>query len=130
MSMILSLFIPHPVNIYIAVNTFIKYIHEGAESIGLIQSINTDHRVVTLRRFMSWVELLDYVGDDVFANISVWPDYVRSYPLYLCDTDVTMAIPVECIQGIAFVFYINDPILDAIQGMENTYQVTSQFASD
>ncbi len=50
--------------------------------------------------------------------------------IYLCDTDVTMVIPVECIQGITFVFYINDPILDAIQGMVNTYQVTSQFASD
>ncbi len=80
------------------------YIREGAESIGLIESINTGHHIVTLRRFMSWVELLDYIGDDVFANIFVWPDYVCSYPLYLCDTDVTMAIPVECIQGIAFVF--------------------------
>jgi hypothetical protein len=124
-----SLFLPHPANIYITTNTFVKFSNEGVDSVGLIVSISTDHGMVTLRRFMCWAELTNYVGNDAFANISFWPDFIRTSPSYLCATDVIATVPLERILGIVFVFYVNDPILDAIQGMGSMYQVSSEYIS-
>jgi hypothetical protein len=79
---------------------------------------------------MSWSELLTYVGDEMVTNMTLWPDYVHVSPKYLCDTDVSIVLPFERIQGIAFVFHISDPIINSIQGMGYTYQVSSQFRSN
>lgn len=127
---LLSLFIPNPVNIYISENTFIRFSNHGRESIGLITGINVEQEVLTLRHFMSWAELLAYVGDEVLANMSFWPDNTNITPKYLCDTDVAIVLPFEQIVGIAFVFHATDPIVNTIQGMGYTYQVTSQFLSN
>jgi hypothetical protein len=130
MPSLLSLFIPNPVNIYISENTFIQFCNHGRESIGLITGINVEREVLTLRHFMSWAELLAYVGNGVLANMSFWPDNTNITPKHLCDTDIAIVLPFEQIEGIAFVFHVTDPIVNMIQGMGYACQVTSQFLSD
>jgi hypothetical protein len=51
-------------------------------------------------------------------------------PKYLCDTDVAIVLPFKSIQSIVFIFHVSEPIIDSIQGMGYTYQVSSQFCSD
>lgn len=115
------LFFPHPVNIYITTNTFVKFSNKGIDSVGLIASISADHGVITLHRFMCWKELTNYIGHDVFANISFWTDFICTSSSYLCTADVMATVPLERILGIVLVFYVNDPFLDAIQGMDNNF---------
>jgi hypothetical protein len=96
-----------------------------AEGIGLIVGINANQRIVSLYCFMSWVQLCQHVGHDVMDNlgISFWlMDCIVNQP-FLCDMDAVVAIPVESIQRPAFVFHVNNPILELVQGMKDIYQV-------
>jgi hypothetical protein len=111
-------------------NTFIRFIDpnaDGEERIGFIVSIDNNNTTVTIRRFFSLLQLKHHVGANRFRDISLWPFNMHSHPFYLSDTDVTVVIPIHLVQGIAFVFYINDPILDKVQGMANTFVVSSFF---
>jgi hypothetical protein len=111
---------------------FVRYTsHQAAEGIGLIVGINANQRIVSLRCFMSWVQLCQHVGHDILDNlgISFWPMDHFVNPPFLCDTDAVIAIPVESIQGPAFVFHVSDPILDLVQGMKDTYQVSSVYST-
>lgn len=122
-----SIFIPHPVNIYITEHTFVKYDSGDGIGVGLIMSIDGSNGVAKLRRFLSWAELIIYIGEEMFNGLSFWPDYNNVSPLHLCDTDISVVIPFEKVIGLAFVFHVTDPILDCIQGIKYTYQVSSVF---
>ncbi len=109
---------------------FIRYLdQQGAEGFGLIVEISADHLAITVRRFMSWLQLSQHVGQDIITNMTFWPIDLRSHPAFLCDTDLTVVIQVAAIRGLAFVFYADDPVLPSVQGMRDMYQVTSHFSS-
>ncbi len=69
------------------------------------------------------------VGDRIIPNISCWPLNIQNNPLFLCDTDVTADVSIQRVRGLAFVFYFDDPFVQHIQGMANTYLVSSFFNS-
>jgi hypothetical protein len=71
---VVSLFIPNPVNISITQNTFIKYAGSlSHEEVGLIQSIDVHSSTVTVRRFLGWAQLLATIGTAMIENITFWP---------------------------------------------------------
>ncbi len=126
---VVSLFIPNPVNISITQNTFIKYAGSlSHEEVGLIQSIDVHSSTVTVRRFLGWAQLLATIGTAMIENITFWPlDPSHSY---LCDSDLYEKIRISAIQGIAFVFYYTEHILEQLDGLANVYVVTSTFNSN
>ena len=131
MSHLTSLFLPEPVNMYISANTFIQYATENAvPAIGLITNLDMNQRTVTIRRFMTWNELNVTLGEEVLRDITLWPKLNNNQAPFICDTDMCCIIPVELIIGIAFVFHINDPTLQQMQGMRNTYQVSSKLVRE
>jgi hypothetical protein len=118
-SPLFSLFLPPPVNIYITTCMFVRYLNSQAvEGVGLIVRINAERGAITLRRFMSWVQLCQHVGHETVRSMSFWPIDLHTSPPYLCDTDVIVTIPVASIQGLAFVFYVDDPVLPSVRGNE------------
>lgn len=127
----MSLFIPDPVNIYITKNMFVRYHSTGGinKDVGLIVNISQEHNVVTVRRFMSWMQLLTFVGDAMIPNISFWPLNSQTNPLYLCDSDILVNIHINQVKGLAFVFHVDDSVVTRIHGMAHTYIVSSCFSS-
>ncbi len=85
---------------------FIRYLNRQAvEGVGLTVSINAEKGGITLHHFMTWVQLHQHVGHDVsLAHRSAYS------PPFLYDTDVIITILVALIQGLVFVFYIDDPV--------------------
>jgi hypothetical protein len=131
MVVVVSLFIPEPVNIYITQNTFITYAGSyNSEQVGIIESIDVETSTVSVRRFLCWTELLTKLGDGWNGNISFWPIDPNTPVTYLCDTNYYERITTSAIKGIAFVFYYTDYILDQLQGLANVYSVTSTFNSN
>ena len=124
---LLTLFIPAPINIYITRNTFVRFISNDGinEDVGLIVNISLEQNMLAVRRFMSWAQVLTLVGDRMIPNISCWPLNIQNNPLFLCDTDVTADVSIQRVRGLAFVFYFDDPFVQHIQGMANTYLVSS-----
>ncbi len=73
-SPLFSLFLPPPVNIYINTNMFVRYLNsQAAEGVGLIVSVNAERGAVTLRRFLSWVQLRQHIGHETVSNMSFGP---------------------------------------------------------
>lgn len=127
MASYISYFVPHPVNIYITEYTFIRYKALEGVKVGLITKLDVISSVAEIRCFMSWADLVTHVGVELLQGISFWADYKRSTPTFLCDTDITKSLPFDDIVGIAFVFHVDDPVLDSIQGIRDTYQVSSMY---
>jgi hypothetical protein len=130
MSYLFNLFPPEPIIIYTSDNTFVKFVKDNfAVAIGIITNANVAHQTVRLRHFMSLTELTCFVGEEVLRNFSLWPDLNSNRPLFLCDTDICNTIPMELVQDLAFVLHVSDPMLEQMQGMGNTYQVSSHICS-
>jgi hypothetical protein len=126
----ISLYVPSPVNNYISCNTFVRYVDsdsEGMERVELIVSINSNNTSVTICRFFSRTQLRSYIGANCLNDKSLWPIDEHSPPFYLCDSDVTVAVPIQSLLGLAFVLYIDDPILERVHSMANTFAVSSYF---
>ncbi len=71
----LSLYIPHPVNIYILSNTFVRFLAPGSdrEQVGLIVDIDSINNYVTIRHIFTQQELKQHIGEDLLQGISLWP---------------------------------------------------------
>lgn len=129
---VFSLLLPSPINISITCNTFIRYSSRQSNTIevGLVTSIsNQTSLVVTVRRFLTWMQVVSIAGDRMVPNISFWPLNSVTNPYYLCDSDLTVEISTSSIIGLAFVFYHDDRVVTQLEGMANTYIVSSFFQS-
>jgi hypothetical protein len=128
---VLSLFIPEPINIHITKNTFIRYGGcNNTSEIGLIESINHEHNTVTVRRFLGWSDLQEAIGERRIPNVSFWPTEASYHPPYLCDSDLHALVPIERVQGIAFVFFYKDNIVEKLYGLANVFIVSSVYDSN
>jgi hypothetical protein len=121
-----SLFLPQPINIY----TFVRYFVNGDhEDIGLIEDINLDSHSVTIRRFMTWLQVSTVLGEHLMHDVTFWTNNSERNPIYLCDSDLFVTQSLHSINGIAFVFQYDDPVVAKISGLGNTYVVSSVFNS-
>jgi len=72
--------------------------------------------------------MLEVVDGNAMANVSFWPTTQNSStPHYLCDSDITSTVTSDDVLGLAFVFYASDPVVAQLNGMANTFQVSSFF---
>jgi len=108
-------------------NTFVKFWHGAEEVVGLVLHVDAVKEVVSMRLFLTWQALKERIGHIANVDdISLWPKDGRHPPFYVCDTDLVLDdIPTSTIVGLAFVFYDTSPTIRVINGMKNTYRVTS-----
>lgn len=100
-----SFFIPHPVSIYISINTFVRYVtgrdgNEEKENIGLVVGINVEEQKVKIRCFLSSKQLSIHLA--IFFckySVSFWPQG-GEWEYYLCDSDFFLEIEVSALKGI------------------------------
>jgi len=72
--------------------------------------------------------MLEVINGNTMANVSFWPTTQNfSTPHYLCDSDITSTVTSDDVLGLAFVFYASDPVVAQLNGMANTFQVSSFF---
>jgi hypothetical protein len=65
-----------------------------------------------------------------YDNVSFWNRQNSTHPpFYLCDSDITTVIPVCNIHGLVFIFHESDNIVRRLDGMVNTFIITSIFLS-
>ncbi len=105
----LSLYIPHPVNIYnISSNTFIRFLAPGSDraQVGLIVDIDSINNNATIRHFFTQQELKQHIGEDLLQGISLWPQDSHCPPYHLCDTDVTSVLPLILYWGLLLYFIV------------------------
>jgi hypothetical protein len=126
-SPIVSLLCPPPINVVVCSNTFVKFRHGAQEVVGLVLQVDAVREMVSMRLFLTWEavkERIALIGN--VNNISLWPKDGRYPPFYICDTDLVVDdIPTSSIVGLAFVFYDTSPNIRVVNGMRNTYRVTS-----
>ena len=124
------LFIPHPINIYVSRNTFVRFCTNGSEEcIGLIEEICPGSYSVIIRQFMTWMQVRPQVIEYLTTDLTFWPTDSVHNPIYLCDSDVVVTHSIHTIVGIAFVFYYDDQVVPKLSGLANTYIVSSFFNS-
>ncbi len=130
---VISVYLPPPISITIATDTFIRFeVCPGSlEQVGIVKYIATDTSQLTIRRFLSLVELREYInpGDSILDEVSLWLTNSTKPPYYLCDSNLCLDVAFTSIRGCAFVFFGMDPIVNQLRGMANTYLVTSFFDS-
>jgi hypothetical protein len=98
-----------------------------SERIGVIVTVDITECTITVCCFISWVELYHHDGHKVFDEVLFWPaDSYQGLP-FLCDTDRMAQICLYSIQGIAFVFHIDDPIAKTPHVIRDAYQVLLVF---
>ncbi len=126
-----SLFLTHPVNIIMTTNTFVRFHNEhGSEDIGLIVQLNAAERSVKMRLFLTWQQLVQLVGPDRVTNISFWPRRNSlKHPIFLCDSDIVVETSVSTIIGLAFVFHVDESVVRQLDGIRDTYCVSSLYFS-
>jgi hypothetical protein len=128
-----SLFIPHPVSIYVTHNTFIQYgVNDDPsnDSIGMVVQIDAVEQHLHVRRFFSWAQLMYQISPVRLENVSFWKRHNSTRPpMYLCDSDVVVDILASNVKGLAFVFHESDPVVRQLDGMANTFVVSSVFNS-
>jgi hypothetical protein len=129
-----SLFIPYPVSIYVTANTFVRYNDDrngGSDSIGMILKIySPEEERVQIRCFLSWAQLVQHIGPERIGNLSFWRRRNAIHPpFYLCDSDIVVDITARSIKGLAFVFHESDNILRRLDGIANTFIVSSIYLS-
>jgi hypothetical protein len=126
-----SLFLPHPVNLFLTTNTFVRFhVEDGTERVGLVVQLNTMQQSVLVRLFLNWQQLVDVVGPDKVSNVSFWARRNAStHPIPLCDSDILLNVALQAIIGFAFVFHAEDSILQQLAGMQDTYSVSSLYVS-
>jgi len=124
----IALFIPAPTNTYVTTCTFIRFKSCKANRVGLVVSIDACRSILTVQHFLSWEQMLEVVDGNAMANVSFWPTTQNSStPHYLCDSDITSTVTSDDVLGLAFVFYASDPVVAQLNGMANTFQVSSFF---
>jgi hypothetical protein len=97
-----------------------------ADKVGLVVGLNADNRVLRIRHFVSWTDIVAWVGmNNIPEGVSFIPTDGEWPPFHLCDTDIFSVISASAVVGLAFVFFSEDQILENISGMVNTYCVTS-----
>jgi hypothetical protein len=127
----ISLLIPPPINVIVLPNTFVRLKSNTAEGegdrVGLVLSVNIEQRMLKIRNFLSWQEVVGRIGtNNLPANVSFWPVRQQPYPPhYLCDTDEVVSVPTTDVLGLAFVFHASDKVVDELHGVAHTYQVSS-----
>jgi hypothetical protein len=126
-SPIASVFCPPPINIVICSNTFVKFLEGGVEVVGLVLHIDAVREVMSMRLFLTWEAVKERIGlNGCVDNVSFWPKDGCHPPYYVCDTDLVVNdVPTSKIFGLAFVFYDTSPNVRLVNGMRNTYRVTS-----
>ncbi len=126
-----SLFLTHPVNIIVTTNTFVRFHNErGSEDIGLIVQLNAAERSVKMRLFLTWQQLVQLVGPDRVTNISFWPrQNSLKHPIFLCDSDIVVETSVSTIIGLAFVFHVDESVVRQLDGIRDTYCISSLYFS-
>jgi hypothetical protein len=127
-----SLFIPDPVSIYVTTNTFVKFKRESSTSdeVGMIIGIDVQSQQLQIRLFLSWVQLLRHIGPDRVGNISFWRRRNAKHPpFYLCDSDIVVEMHTGNVKGLAFMFHESDNVVRQLDGLANTYIVTSIYYS-
>jgi hypothetical protein len=127
-----SLFIPDPVSIYVTTNTFVRFKRESSTSdeVGMIIGIDVQSQQLQIRLFLSWVQLLRHTGPDRVGNISFSRHRNAKHPpFYLCDSDIVVEIHTGNVKGLAFVFHESDNVVRQLDGLTNTYIVTSIYYS-
>jgi hypothetical protein len=65
----------------------------------------------------------------MIPNLSFWPDEASNPPFFICDTDFHALVPIQSVQGIAFVFFYNDVAVEKLEGLANVFIVSSVFNS-
>ncbi len=111
-SHLVSVFLPEPVNIYLANNTFVKFGNCG--NIGMVVNINLSERQCTLHHFLSLQQLQQHLGDNLPPNINFWPDQSTYPPFILFDSDITSTVFFTQVIGLAFVFHEDDVVVRQI----------------
>jgi hypothetical protein len=127
-----SFFIPSPVLIYVMPNTFVQFKRQSSasEEVGIIISINAEAHNLQVRLFLSWQQMMQRISPDRIGNVSFWcRQNAKHPPFYLCDSDIVVEIAASDIIGLAFVFHESDSILRQLDGLANTYVVTSIYLS-
>jgi hypothetical protein len=124
----------HTVAVHITNNTFVRYREDGGsgkeDSVGMVVNINAAEDQVTIRCFFSWLQLVQQIDPLSYDNVSFWKRRNSTHPpFYLCDSDITTVIPVCNIHGLAFIFHESDNMVRQLDGMVNTFVVTSIFLS-
>jgi hypothetical protein len=125
-----SIFIPNPVSIYVMPNTFIRFKRQSStsEEVGIITSIDAEAHQLQIRLFLSWQQMMQRIGPDRIGNVPFWcRQNAKHPPFYLCDSDIVIEIAASDILGLGFVFHESDKILRQLDGMANTYIVTSIY---
>lgn len=110
--------------------TFIKNFNSFlSKCIGLIVVVDITECTMTVHHFMSWVKLSQHVRHEVFDEVSFWPKDLYLGLSFLHDSDKMVQIHIFAIQGIAFVFHIDDSIAKTLHGIRDAHQVSSIFSS-
>jgi hypothetical protein len=74
--------------------------------------------------------MMQHVGPDRVGNVSFWcRRNAKHPPFYLCDSDIVIEIAASAIIGLAFVFHESDNVVRQLDGLANTYIVTSIYLS-
>jgi hypothetical protein len=72
---VIYVYLPPPISITIATDTFIRFeVCPGSvEQVGIVKYIATDTSQLTIRRFLSLVELREYInpGDSILDEVSL-----------------------------------------------------------
>lgn len=128
--MSIALFITAPVNIYISLNTFVRYLDQNnVENVGQIVDMHESRHTVPLRQFLTMAQIIEQFNQDM-PNIGFWPRGQANHPPYLCAIDRCITIATSSITGLAFVLYYNDPLVRQVIGLANTFIVSSAFSTE
>lgn len=128
--MSIALFITAPVNIYISLNTFVRYLDQNnVENVGQIVDMHESRHTVSLRQFLTMAQIIEQFNQDM-PNIGFWPRGQANHPPYLCAIDRCITIATSSITGLAFVLYYNDPLVRQVIGLANTFIVSSAFSTE
>ena len=124
---LLSIFL-QDCNIHVTTNTFVRFMEGANEFVGMVVGIKVAERAFTVRRFLSLEQLRIIVGN-MRNDVSFWPREGSATLSFLCDSDIVVEVGHSEVVGLAFVFYISDPLVRQVRGMANAYAVSSFFVS-
>ena len=123
----LSIWIPR-LNVHITPNTFIIYVTGRTEKVGLVLGVRPTESILRVRQFLTWSEVQSRYPA-LPPTFSCWPRDTEFPPRHLCDTDLTGEIAVTQVRSLAFVFYFTDDRLRGLEGVANTFSVSSYYSS-
>jgi hypothetical protein len=97
----------------------------------MVVKIDAVEEHVQVRHFFSWSLLMQGIVPIRPDKISFWKQHNATRPpFYLCDSDIVVDIPASNVKGLAFVFHESDSVVHQLDGMANTFVVSSVFLSN